>query len=67
MGLRVGRGFDPIEKIGDLNVQNLGQFNDRRQRWAAFATEDLRQMALGEIRLKIEAVQRAVFLDYDLT
>lgn len=66
VGLRVGRGFDSIEKISDLNVQNLGQFNDRGQGRAALAAEDLRQVPLGEVGFEVKPVERAILLNHDL-
>jgi len=54
------------EKIRNLDVEGSGQFHDRREGRAAFAAENLRQVPFREIRLKIEAVERAVFLDHDL-
>jgi hypothetical protein len=54
------------EEVGHLNVEGSGQLYDRGQRGAAFAAENLRQVRFREIRLKIEAVKRAVLLDDDL-
>jgi hypothetical protein len=54
------------KEIGDLNVKSSGKFDDRRQGRAALAAENLRQVPFREIGLEVEAIQRAVFLDYDL-
>ena len=56
----------PREEIGDLNVEGSGEFHYRRQRGAALAAENLRQVPFREIGFKIEAVERAVLLDHDL-
>ena len=56
----------PREEITDLNVEGSGQLHHRGQRGAAFAPENLGQVPFREIRLKIEAVERAVLLDHDL-
>jgi hypothetical protein len=60
--------FEPVfaKKSATFNVEGSGQLHDRGQRGAAFAAENLRQVPFREIRLKIEAVKRAVLLDDDL-
>jgi hypothetical protein len=54
------------KEIGDLNVESSGKFDDRRERGAALATQNLRQVPLREISFKIEAIERAVLLHDDL-
>ena len=56
----------PREEITDLNVEGSGKLHDRRERGAALATQNLRQVPLGEICFKIEAIERAVLLYDDL-
>ena len=54
------------EKIGDRNAESAGEFRDGRERGAAFAAENLRQVPFREVGFEIEAVERAVLLYYDL-
>src|SRR5438309_2280927 len=54
------------EEVGNANAQGSGQFYHRGQRRAALPPEDLGQVPFRKICLKIEAVQRAVFLDDQL-
>ena len=46
----------PREEITDLNVEGSGKLHDRRERGAALATQNLRQVSFGEISFKIEAI-----------
>ncbi len=56
-----------LKEIRDLHIESSGEFHDCGQRGATFTAQNLRQVALGEICFKIEAVQRAVFLDHYLS
>jgi hypothetical protein len=63
MAARLLRCF---EEVDDMNVESSGEFQYSRQRRAALAPENLRQVAFREIGLEIEAVQRTVLLDHYL-
>jgi hypothetical protein len=60
------RSSDLFEEVGDLNVERSGELHDRRQRGAALAAQNLRQVPFREVGFEIEAVERAVLLDDDL-
>lgn len=54
------------KELRDSNVQRLRQLRHSRERGAALAAKNLRQMALRKVRFQIESVQRSVLLKHEL-
>src|SRR5439155_17827113 len=59
-----GSGPVRCEEVGDVDVQRLRELDDGHQRRTPLPTQNLREVALGEVRFEIEAIQRTVLLSH---